>query len=95
MLVTPAQAAELRCCISRANGAHCIGPGCLAWRWAAVPGQTVRTHGFCGHACPVDVFAGPDGQPVHVAPDHPPRQLRELQPRPAPAPAPAPDPEDF
>jgi hypothetical protein len=33
MIVTAAQAADLKCAIDRTQ--PCLGPGCLAWRWAS------------------------------------------------------------
>jgi len=64
---TPAEAREIGCPLSMAGNPHiahksCLGPNCMAWRWAMQREEKIRsdglkeyaeystTHGYCGIA---------------------------------------------
>lgn len=56
MIVTEEQAKKLWCPMSRGrehaqDSTHCLGSGCMLWRWAGyrkVPSNNDEAHGVCG-----------------------------------------------
>lgn len=79
MITTPEQARRLAC-VRSGDRVLCLGPRCMAWRWADSTAGV--DFGFCGIASVPESYRQPDGsRPTALKPN--PRETPLASPRPA------------